>query len=140
MRFNYKFENKEGMKEYEQEFINSKVKYLHNRKKRFEVNYDGRYKSFSFKKYGSEYNAKFKAVEYLNQIQKEEQVEMKKYQDIRCGCGTFYNPLKKDKHEKNAHHRHYIKNKCDDCDRYSDTSYANGEQLCWQCSPDWGYM
>lgn len=142
MKFNYKFENKNGMEEYKQEFINSKVKYVYNERTRkmYIINYNGKFKSFTYKKYGDQYNAKLQAVTYLNQIQKEEQEEMKKHQEVWCGCGVFYNPLKKDKHEKNAHHKHYIKNKCDTCDRYSDTSYAGGEKFCWQCSPEWAHM
>jgi hypothetical protein len=33
MKFIQKFENKKGMKDYEKEFIDSKIKYIHNKKK-----------------------------------------------------------------------------------------------------------
>ena len=142
MRFIQKFENKKGMKDYEKEFIDSKIKYIHNKKKRFKVMFEGNEKSFGFKKYNGDYNAKLKAVEYLNQLQKqyEEEIKNKNYNDVWCPCGSFVKHFRKKQHDKSIHHKKYISEKCDKCENYSDTSYVNGTQFCWQCSPDWEYI
>ncbi len=126
MRFIQKFENKKGMKDYEKDFIDSKIKNIRERKRAFEVTYEGITKSFGFKKYNGEYNAKLKAVEFLYEL------EYGKSEFCDCGKSYYYGYEKQ--HIKTYHHKKYIKEKCDRCCRKHDVKFIDGLKLCYFCS------
>ena len=112
MRFNYKFENKKGMLQYENDFINTKIKNINIDKKtswrvRVKIVGNNKCKGFNIKKYGN-YQAKVKAVEQLEEWRR----------------------LETDERE----YAYHLKNKCDICDRPHDIKYMDGSKLCYYCS------
>ena len=77
--------------------------YIYKKGNSYEARFNEKNKYFNIKKYSDEYNAKFKAVEYLEQLKEElKESEEKKQQQKKqlkqpthCKCGDPFGPLKR---------------------------------------------